>query len=357
MHILIAEDQLISRMILSDHLRKWGHQVTDVSNGKEALEVLFNCGSEIDMIITDWEMPIMDGISLAKVVREISATSHYIYIILLTGRNEFTDIVAGFSEGGVDDYIVKPFEVLELKLRIQGAIRLIKSERALRESNDNLERLVRKQTQDIRETQEEIISRLFNALESRDQETAQHVMRIAAMSSFMGGLLGWAPSRLDAIRAAAPLHDIGKIGIADSVLLKPDALTAEEFELIKGHTQIGAKILSGSHNPIIQMGEVIAHSHHENWDGTGYPKGLKENEIPIVAQVVSIVDVYDALSSDRVYRKGMPFDKVMAIISDSVGKKFSPGIGELFIKNIKDIQEHCETVNYSIAKREENSPD
>lgn len=338
MNILIAEDQQIARMILADHLTKWGHRVSAVANGQEALDILLAPDCDINVLITDWSMPLMDGIELAQKVRSIASQAGYIYIILLTGRSEFTDLVEGFSEGEVDDYISKPYEPAELKLRLQGASRIIQVEKKLRIYNESLERLVRKQTDDIRKTQEEIISRLFNALESKDQETALHVRRIGDMSASLGTLLGWSEYRIDAIRSAAPLHDIGKIGIADVVLLKPGPLNSEEFDHIKQHASIGSYILSGSQNLIIQMGEKIAHFHHENWDGSGYPLGLKGDEIPIEAQIVAIADVYDALLADRIYRKGMPEEKVLSIIKEDIGRKFSPEIAGFFLENYEQIK-------------------
>jgi putative two-component system response regulator len=334
MNILIAEDQAMAREVLGHHLRKWGHNVTEAENGKEALEKILQSVESIDVLITDWNMPIMDGIELSQKVREITFATHYIYIILLTSKGDFSDVVQGFTQGKVDDYIPKPFEETELQLRLQVGYRLISSERKLRMYNENLEMLVREQTKEIRETQEEIISRLFSALESRDQETAEHVQRIGFMSANICSILGWDQNMIDNMRAAAPLHDIGKIGISDNVLLKPGPLNAEEIVIIQQHAAIGAKILSGSNNPVIKMAEIIAHYHHENWDGSGYPSGLKGKEIPLEAQIVSITDFYDALLSDRVYRKGLPKEEIIAIIKSLRGKKFSEIITDLFLAHL-----------------------
>ncbi len=148
--------------------------------------------------------------------------------------------------------------------------------------------------------------------------------------------------KVDAILAAAPMHDIGKIGVSDTVLLKPGPLTSAEFALVKQHTVIGGKILSGSQNPVIQLAESIAFNHHENWDGSGYPQGLKGEEIPLEARIVSVVDVYDALRSDRVYRPGLPEDKVIEYIKSQCGKKFDPKICTLFLEHLGEINKLCE---------------
>jgi putative two-component system response regulator len=334
MNILVAEDQEVAREILCHHLRNWGHTVTETANGQEALTKILQSHDSIDVLITDWNMPVMDGIELSQKVREITLSSHYIYIILLTSKGDFSDIVQGFTQGKVDDYIPKPFEETELQLRLQVGYRLISSERKLRMYNENLEQLVREQTKAIRETQQEIISRLFSALESRDQETAEHVQRIGLMSADICAILGWDQNMIDTIQAAAPLHDIGKIGISDNILLKPGPLNKEEIVIMQQHSGIGAKILSGSNNQVIKMAEIIAHYHHENWNGSGYPSGLKEDEIPMEAQVVSITDFYDALRSDRVYRKGMPKDEVINLIKIQTGTKFSPNLANIFLEYI-----------------------
>lgn len=338
MHILIADDQEMSKTVLSSHLRSWGHTVIETSDGTEALDFLTRTGFNIDMLITDWSMPNMDGVELSRRVRTMSAGGQYIYIILLTDHTEFEDKLEGFSMGGVDDYLVKPCEPMELQLRIEVGNRTVKAERAQRLYSQSLERVVRQQTEVLRETQREIISRLFNALESRDHETGGHVRRIGIMSSFLGTMLSWSPQQVDAIGLAAPMHDIGKIGVADSVLLKPGSLTPEEFEEIKQHTIVGARILSGSENPVIQMAETIALYHHENWDGSGYPEGLSGTNIPIEARVVALVDVYDALLSDRVYRPALPEETVLEMISQERGRKFDPEICDLMLNNIEKMR-------------------
>ncbi|MDR0577771.1 MAG: response regulator, partial [Candidatus Accumulibacter sp.] len=235
MRILIAEDQEMARFILAKHLRGWGYEVVETSNGMDALKYIMDNSRSVDMLITDWGMPGMDGLELARQVRELSDGRQYIYVILLTSRGELHDMLKGFSEGKVDDYIAKPFEAMELQMRVQVGSRLILSERTQRRHSTDLEAIVRQQTEAIRETQGEIIGRLFNALESRDQETSSHVRRIGILSAHLGELLGLTPDRVDILRAASPLHDIGKIGIPDSVLQKPGPLSADEFSIIKQH--------------------------------------------------------------------------------------------------------------------------
>ena len=343
MHILFAEDQELSRFFLTSHLRAMGHTVTEASNGQEALDALIgNLRSteteDIGMLITDWDMPIMNGLDLAIRARHLMG-EQYLYIILLTGKGDSYDRVKGFAEGGVDDYVVKPFEINELKLRIQVGIRLMQAEHSLRHYSQGLERIVQKQTGAIREAQNEIISRLFNALQTRHAETGSHVRRIGVMSAFMAEVLGWPVHSVDHIRGAAPLHDVGKIGIADSILLKPGALTVSERNIIQRHTSIGSKILDSSTSKLIQMAASIALHHHENWDGSGYPNGTSGTTIPIEARIVSIVDVYDALRSDRVYRRGLSEETVSSIMRNERGTKFDPELFDLFEKHLDEIKD------------------
>ncbi len=339
MQILIADDQQLARIVLASHLKDWGHTVYEAENGAAALRILQEYAEEIELIITDWSMPIMDGVSLARHIRADKNFQHYIYIILLTGRGESTDIVHGFRTGEVDDYITKPYDINQLQMRLRVGQRILEAERALRERNVWLQQVVLEQTQALRNTQGEIISRLFNALESRDQETADHVTRIGLISAFLGERLGWPPERVAAVRAAAPLHDVGKIGIPDTILRKPGPLTPEEFRTMQQHTVIGARILSNSEDDVIRMAETIALSHHEDWNGDGYPNGLKGANIPAEARVVAIADVYDALLSDRVYRKGLPEEDVMRIMRQGRGVKFEEQLFDLFANNLAIIRE------------------
>ncbi len=339
MNILVAEDQETTRFILASRLREWGHTVVAFENGKAALVHLLRNPDTVDMIITDWNMPEMSGVELARNVRKLTKSSGYIYIILLTVKGENADLITGFNDGQVDDYLVKPFSAVKLRLHVQVGGRLMQSERALRAHSEALERQVREQTEAVRETQEEIVSRLFSALESRDQETALHVRRIGVMSACMARLLGWDDARVDMLQSAAPLHDIGKIGVCDALLRKAGWLTPDEYEQMQQHTVIGARILSGSQNPTIQMAERIALFHHENWDGSGYPQGLRGDRIPLEAQLVSVVDVYDAQLADRVYRKGAPEEEVLDYICGQAGCKFAPGLVDLFMDHLEEIKE------------------
>ena len=332
MKILIAEDEAITRRRLRHFLEKWNHQVISSENGLDALEHFLS--KEIDIVITDWMMPEMDGLELAGHIRSRGREKPYVYTILLTSRGDKEDVVKGLSEVGVDDYVVKPFDPDELRARLSVGERTVKLERTLREYGEGLEKIVQKQTRLIRQTQEETIIRLLTALESRDEETGGHVRRIGLYSAHLAEAAGWTKQQVDDIRLAAPMHDIGKIGVPDAILQKEGPLTKKEFEVIKSHTTIGGQILGDSEFPMLQMAHDIALFHHEKWEGRGYPENRVGEDIPEAARIVALVDVYDALSQDRIYRKADPEDEVLRKMKEAKGSHFDPYFYDLFINSL-----------------------
>ncbi len=331
MKILIAEDDGVTRRRLQHFLEKWDHQVITSENGLTALEHFLS--KDIDIVITDWMMPEMDGLELVGHIRSRGREKPYVYTILLTSRGDKEDVVKGLSEVGVDDYVVKPFEPDELRARLTVGERTVRLERTLREYGEGLEKIVQKQTRMIRQTQEETIIRLLTALESRSEETGGHVRRIGLYSAYLAEAAGWTKQQVDDIRLAAPMHDIGKIGVPDAILQKEGPLTTEEFEVIKSHTTIGGQILGDSEFPMLQLAHDIALFHHEKWEGNGYPENRSGEEIPEAARIVALVDVYDALSQDRVYRKADAIDEVLRKMNKAKGNHFDPNYYNLFVES------------------------
>jgi len=336
LNILIAEDDAITLRRLQHFLEKWDHHVTTAANGVEALEKFLD--QDVELVITDWMMPEMDGMELVRQIRSGGRDKPYVYTILLTSRGEKEDVVKGLSEVGVDDYVVKPFEPDELRARLSVGERTVRLERTLREYGKGLEKIVRMQTRLIRKTQEETIIRLLTALESRDEETGGHVRRIGLFSAHLAEAAGWTQEEVEDIRLAAPMHDIGKIGVPDAILRKEGPLTTDEFEVIKSHTTIGGQILGDSEFPMLQMAHEIALYHHERFDGGGYPEDRKGEDVPVAARIVALVDVYDALSQDRVYRKACPLKEVLESMRQSSGSHFDPQFFDLFLDSIPDFQ-------------------
>jgi putative two-component system response regulator len=333
MNVLVVEDDTITRKRLQHFIEKWGHRVITARNGLEALEL--SISNDTDILVTDWLMPEMDGIELIRNIRN-GPKSGYIYIILVTSKSDKQDMLEGLLSGEVDDYIVKPFDPDLLQARISVGARTVAFDRTLRKYNQGLEKLVRRQTSVIKKTKEETIFRLLTALESRNAETAGHVRRIALFSSLTAEAAGWIPDSIADIRLAAPMHDIGKIGIPDTILKKKGALSAAEFAIMKNHPLIGAQILEGSEYPMLQMAHSIALGHHEWWNGKGYPGGLSGEEIPEAARIVALADVYDALSNDRVYTRALPAKEVMARMLKKRGTRFDPYFYDIFMDLIPE---------------------
>ena len=333
MNILIAEDETITRKRLQHFIEKWGYRVITAQNGLEALEL--SLSNNTDILLTDWMMPEMDGIELVRNIRR-GPNSDYIYIILLTAKSEKQDMLEGLLGSEVDDYIVKPFDPDILRARISVGARTVALERTLRKYSQGLEKLVQHQTSVIKKTKEETIFRLLTALETRDKETAGHVRRMALYSSLTAEAAGWTPESVDDIRLAAPMHDIGKIGIPDAILRKKGELGEDEFDTIKNHTTIGGQILEGSEYPMLQMAHGIALCHHEWWNGEGYPAGLSGEKIPEAARIVALADVYDALSNDRVYAEALPAQEVVEYMSQKRGIQFDPYFYDIFMDLIPE---------------------
>lgn len=319
MRILIVDDNEIALDVLTRALTKAGHQVEAARDGVEALEILRE--DSCRLVISDWEMPGMNGIELCRRIRQVEF-SGYIYVILLTARGGTDNVVEGLS-AGADDFLTKPFAPAELCVRIRAA-----------------ERILSLETRDV------AIFAMAKLAESRDPETGAHLERVRAYSRLIARHLAQQEkfrTQVDTdfvrlIYVTSPLHDIGKVGIPDSVLLKPGRLNDQEFEIMKTHTTIGAETLDSAvqHFPgvrFLQMACEIALTHHERYDGSGYPSGLKGDEIPLSGRVVALADVYDALTSKRVYKIAYAHHVARGIILNERGKHFDPAIVDAFFEN------------------------
>jgi putative two-component system response regulator len=322
LQILIVDDDEVSLEISRRTVERSGYRVQVARNGKEALEILRQ--GQHRLVITDWVMPELDGIELC---REIRAGDYngYIYVILLTSRGETKDIVAGLS-AGADDFMTKPFDPAELRVRVRTGGRIIGME-----------------TRDL------AIFAMAKLAESRDTETGAHLERMRCYSRVLARYLSQQPKFSDEVDAdyvrmiylTSPLHDIGKVGIPDTVLLKPARLSEREFNLMKEHTVIGASTLDAAleQHPeaeFLRMGRDIALTHHERWDGTGYPQGLSGRNIPLCGRIVALADVYDALTSKRVYKDPFDQDVVRSIITAESGTHFDPDIVQAYLATEQD---------------------
>ncbi len=302
--------------------------------------------SRADTIISDISMPGLDGLTLLKRLKANDFTRD-IPVIILTGMHD-RSLRRKSLEAGATDLLTKPTDPDDLVARIASSLRLKHYHEELRQHNADLEERVMQRSRELSQVRLEVIWRLAKAAEFRDEETGNHVIRVASYSRVIGEKLGLDQEFLEKLFVTAPLHDIGKIGISDSILLKPGKLSVQEWEIMKQHCVIGAKILSdecknmqmlrGSHrqraeslrDPLLEMASVIALTHHEKWNGQGYPQGLAGEAIPMESRIVALADVYDALTSRRPYKPAFSHEKSMAILHDGVGSHFDPQIFEAF---------------------------
>jgi putative two-component system response regulator len=322
--ILVVDDEHHVRTILSRWLTGAGYHVVAASDADLALVRLQE--HECRLATLDINMPGRSGLELLPLIKLQSPDCE---VLMLTARDEAETAIAALT-GGAYGYLMKPVCEAELLLQVERALthrQLILDHRRYLQT---LESRVREQTAAVRRAHEETIHRLVTASTFRDEETGAHIRRTGLYSALFAEAIGWSVSRIDDIRLAAPMHDVGKIAIPDAILRKPGKLTPREYEIMKTHAAIGGRMLSGSEAPMLQMAEQIAWCHHERWDGTGYPRGLRNDEIPEPARILAIADVYDALTHDRVYRPALLEDHVLALMRDEQGRQFAPLLYSVF---------------------------
>jgi putative two-component system response regulator len=282
-------------------------------------------------------MPGMDGLAVMDQLNEIAEAS-YLPILMLTGDMTPTARQEALSRGA-KDFVSKPFHADEVLLRIRTLLETRFLYFQVQSQNQILEAKVRERTRELEAAQIEIIERLARAAEFRDDNTGQHTERVGQMAALLARQLGLPDPQVSLIRRAAPLHDVGKIGIPDAVLLKLGKLTLEEFELVKTHTTIGARILSGSRFGVLRLAEEIAFSHHERWDGDGYV-GIKQDHIPLAGRIVAVADVFDALTQKRPYKAAWPIVEAIAEIERQSTRQFDPEIVDAFLRVIEQQAPH-----------------
>ena len=298
--ILIVDDERAIRALLFRWLRDAGYECVEAESAAEVALRLQT--REISLVTLDINMPGDSGLHLLDWIRQQHPDTA---VIMLTGERD-TDVAVRALTSGACGYLVKPVDREELLFHVRRGLERRSLLIDKRNYTLQLEHRVHEQTAELRRAYEETIFRLVSACAYRDAETGGHVRRTGMLSEVLARASGWTPENAQRLRLAAPMHDIGKIGIPDAILQKPGRLTPDEFELMKQHTLIGAEMLAGSESAVLQMAQTIAMYHHEKWNGRGYPVGLAGTEIPQAARIVSIVDVYDALTHPRIYRPAYP---------------------------------------------------
>ena len=338
--ILIVDDEPHICEILSRWLTEEGYGCASEYDGETALKFLEQ--DNFHLLISDIMMPGMSGIDLLTITRPLYPDLAVLMVTAVDDRK--TAILT--LELGAYGYVIKPFDKNEILINVANALERRDISRLSHEYEENLTEHVRKRIAEVRKQEEEFVLRLASAIGRRTDETSAHVRRVGLYSSaLLKAYMGWEAKEVDNIRIAAPIHDVGKIAIPENIVLKPGKLTAEEFEVMKTHTEIGARIMEGSGFEVVQSAREIALSHHERWDGSGYPQGLREAAIPESARIVAVADVYDSLISDRVYRPAFSEDEALAMIKKEKEKHFDPNILECFFDSLLEMQRIRQEVN------------
>lgn len=354
--ILIVDDEEANVRLLERTLQRWGYtNLITTNDSREALPLFEH--HRPDLILLDLMMPHVDGFTVMESVNARLPEGVFLPILVLTADAN-PQVKRRALSAGAKDFLTKPFDQTELLLRIMNMLETRFLHIELANQNQILEQKVAERTKDLAASQIEILDRLARAAEYRDDDTGQHTYRVGHVAALIAQKLNVTTSRVELIRRAAPLHDVGKIGVPDNILLKPGRLTPEEFDIIKPHTTIGAALLSGGHSEMVKIAETIALTHHERWDGTGYPAGLKGEDIPLEGRIVAIADVFDALSHDRPYKKAWPLEECVAEIERNSGRQFDSQVVAAFLElwssgTLREAAEHSESPLHSKPLRYE----
>lgn len=333
-NILIVDDQKPNVRLLQKILGNAGYKNVIATTDPTQVESLYK-EHDFDLVLLDIRMPKMDGFQVMAMLNELEHES-YVPVLVLTAQNDDATKLRAL-EAGAKDFLVKPFDQIEVMLRISNMLEVRLLHKQARNQNKILDQKVRDRTRELNETRLEVIRRLGRAAEYRDNETGFHIIRMSKFTQLIALKAGMDEGQAELLLNASPMHDIGKIGIPDRILLKPGKLDAEEWNIMRTHAKIGADILSGHDSALMGMASEIALCHHEKWDGSGYPNGLSGKDIPLSGRIVAISDVFDALTSVRPYKKAWPVEEAINEIERGAGKHFDAELVEVFHQTIPEI--------------------
>lgn len=327
--VLIIDDQATSRAILEEIALNLDDNIVAESFSRPIDAVVWAATHVADLVLIDYLMPEMDGIELTRRLRGFTGYEHVPFIMVTV--NDDRKIRYDALDAGVTDFLNKPIDTRECMARCRNLLTLRRQQLILEDRRNMLEAMVQDATREIRERERETLIRLARAGEFRDEETGNHVIRMARYSALIAKTIGMDDDYVETIERAAPLHDIGKIGIPDNILRKPGLLTEEERALMRQHPVMGYEIIKDSPSKYLRMGALIALGHHEKFDGTGYPSGLVGDAIPLPARIVAVADVFDALTTVRPYKGAWPSEQAFAYLTKNAGAHFDRRLVDAFI--------------------------
>ncbi len=332
--ILVVDDERATLDLLRIILDSEGyHKVTYLVDSREAMAC---CRSEKPaLVILDLGMPFPDGFTILDQLQALDPADRP-SVLVLTGRSDSETQIRALG-AGARDVLSKPFNAPEVLVHVANTLETRLLTARLQEQNRVFDERVNQRTAELRASQLEVVYRLAMAAERRDVETGQHIVRMSRYCGLVAAAGGWQLEDVELLSDASPLHDVGKIAIPDAILLKPGALTPEEWATMRSHTKIGADMLRGGTSPVMRIGRAIALSHHERWDGTGYPEGLAGVDIPLPARICAVCDVFDAVTSERCYHHAMDLPTGVRLIREGAGKHFDPNVVSWFERALPEI--------------------
>ncbi|NOU50505.1 response regulator [Pseudoalteromonas sp. JBTF-M23] len=332
--ILAIDDNPTNLKLLDRLLKAKGYRhVHLLSDSRKAVTAY--CDLNPDLILLDINMPHFNGFEVMDAL--FSLEQKLMPPIIVISAQQSIESTLTALQKGARDYVTKPFEKNELLMRVQNLLDAHLAHKMLDNQAQVLEQMVEARTKELHSTRLSVVQRLGMAAEYKDEETGNHILRMSHISKFLAQKLGWSDYECELILHASPMHDIGKIGIPDSILLKPGPLDAQQWEIMKTHAQIGGELLAGDSSDLMIMARNIALCHHEKWDGSGYPNGLKQEAIPIEGRIAAIADVFDALTSVRPYKKAWSIAAAIDYIKEQSGHHFEPKLTEIFVQHIDEI--------------------
>ena len=344
--IMIIDDEEVNVLVVKKHLKAAGYHDFVVTTDSTAAFQLIR-SSQPDVVLLDIRMPHIDGLEILRQIRSDLAMKAIPVLILTSSTDHNTKLSA--LNGGANDFLTKPLDVNELVVRVQNSLTMKSQHDQLALYSKHLEREVQAQTSEIAASRMEAIHCLARAAECRDDNTGAHIMRVGKYAAIVADELGMDAEFVKLIECAAQLHDVGKIGIPDSILRKPGPLTDTEFDVMRGHASLGLQILAECRSPVMRLAASVAHAHHEKWDGSGYPRGLANKEIPMEARITALADVFDALSTARPYKDAIQLEDCISIIQQGRGNHFDPAVVDAFLARKSDIQEIYQAHNAGVT--------